>query len=267
MSDANENLRFIPPVRDFIVKGIFGDPGNIEFAESFLKSTLELPPEEYQKLEIADPNLQREHETDKLGIVDLKLFTKSGKIIDVEIQSSDTMEIRERMVFTLAKTLASQLHSGSRYRELKRVIDIQIADFDLLEPGEEPDDCYHNTYLFMNKRSGKLFTNIVEMHLLELSKVPKDGNGDMLANWMRFIGAKNPEEVDMAAKTSPIIKKAVGRYKTLTGDERIQMLEEQRIKDEWFQQDLLNTAVKKREKCSSLMFSIRARRLREICSA
>jgi predicted transposase/invertase (TIGR01784 family) len=247
MNDTQKPLRFIPPVRDFIFKGVFGDAANTSFLESLLQSTLDLPVDEYQKIEITDPNLQKEYEKDKLSILDLKLHTKSGQIINVEIQACDTEEIRERMVFTLAKTFASQLHSGEKYRGLKRVISIQITDFNLLEDDEEPAQYYHNTYLFKNNRSGKVFSNIMETHLLELPKAPKKhgASDDMLANWLRFIAAKTPEEVDMAGEASPIIKQAVGRYKVLSADEKMQLLEEQRIKDEWFRQDLINTAVNK----------------------
>jgi predicted transposase/invertase (TIGR01784 family) len=250
MNDIKICLRFIPPIRDFILKQIWGNPDDTAFLASFLQSALDLPPEEYRKIEIADPNIQKEHETAKLSIVDLKLHTGSGQIIDIEIQAWDTNEIRERMVFTLAKIFAAQLRSGSKYKDLKRVISIQITDFNLLKKNEEPAEFYHNKYLFKNERSGKMFSNIVEMHLLELPKVPKKGaenRGDMLENWLRFLSAKNDEEVEMAAQTSPIIKQAVGRYKVLSADERMQMLEEQRIKDEWLYQDLLNTAVKNRE--------------------
>jgi predicted transposase/invertase (TIGR01784 family) len=186
---------FIPPVRDFIFKEIFGDPNDTEFSKSLLQSTLDLPPEDYEHLEVADPNLQKQSEDGKLSILDLKLHTKNGDIIDIEIQTSDTLEIRERLIFNLAKTLVEQLHSGDRYKKLKRVIGIQITTFNLLKETEEPSEYYHNEYLLRNKRSGKTFSDLIELHLLELNKVQKTENGssDMLTNWMRFIGAKTPE--------------------------------------------------------------------------
>jgi len=52
---------------------------------SLLKSFLELPQEEYE-LTFLDTHLKPETEDDKLGIVDVKINTKTGKIINIEIQ-------------------------------------------------------------------------------------------------------------------------------------------------------------------------------------
>jgi hypothetical protein len=53
----------------------------------FLKAVLPgLAQEEFEELAIADPHLKREFAGDKLEILDVKLRTKSGKSIDIEIQ-------------------------------------------------------------------------------------------------------------------------------------------------------------------------------------
>ncbi|MDR1559897.1 MAG: Rpn family recombination-promoting nuclease/putative transposase [Clostridiales bacterium] len=77
----------------------FADERNAEFLLSFLKSTIDLPEEDYGELEILDPLLLREYPGDKLGIIDVKLKTKSKKIIHIEIQLSVTPEFINRIVY------------------------------------------------------------------------------------------------------------------------------------------------------------------------
>jgi len=47
---------------------------------------LRLPEDDYHEIEIADPHLLREFEDDKLAIIDVKLYTKTRKIVHIEIQ-------------------------------------------------------------------------------------------------------------------------------------------------------------------------------------
>jgi predicted transposase/invertase (TIGR01784 family) len=100
----------------------------------------------------------------------------------------------------------------------------------------------------MNTNSHKVFSDILEMHTLELPKVSdevREGKERALAEWLRFLRAKNREEVAMAEKARPIIGEAVGRYRQLSVDERMQWLEKQRVEEEWLQQDMLQTAINK----------------------
>ena len=77
---------------DIIFKLFFADKRNIEFLTDFLKSALSIPIEEYEEVIIVDPHLKREHPTDKLGIIDVKLKTVSGKIIHIEIQEMNLFQ-------------------------------------------------------------------------------------------------------------------------------------------------------------------------------
>ena len=71
---------------DAIFKMIFGDGRDIDILTDFLKATLDLPAEDYEEVTLVDPHLARESLEDKLGILDIKVKTRTGKRIDVEIQ-------------------------------------------------------------------------------------------------------------------------------------------------------------------------------------
>jgi predicted transposase/invertase (TIGR01784 family) len=216
----------LSPKSDFIFKLIFGDERNIDILQSFLQAVLDLPASEYEEITIIDPHLKRENEDDKLGIIDIKLRTKSGKVIDVEIQVAGVANLRERLVFYNAKMIAEQIGKGDDYRTIKRVISIVIADFVLL-PEEK---AYHNVYRLLNTKTGSCFTDLVEYDILELPKLPAVDEQNDLWTWLKFLTCKKREEFEMVAAKNPNVKKAVAVLMELSDDERTRMLEESREK-------------------------------------
>ena len=96
--------RLLPPKVDFVFKLLFGDQRNDEILTAFLKSVLTFPEEEYDSIAFADPQLKKEHEKDKLGVIDLRIHTKSGNIIHVEMQVLPQLEMPERITYYNAKT-------------------------------------------------------------------------------------------------------------------------------------------------------------------
>lgn len=134
--------KILSPKNDFVFKMIFGDHRNTDILTAFLQAVLDLPAEEYARLEIVDPHLKREFEADKLGILDVKVHTKTGKVINIEIQVSNIPEMRERIVYYTSKMITEQIGYGHQYLEIKPVISIVITDYTLVP---ENDD-YHNKY-------------------------------------------------------------------------------------------------------------------------
>jgi predicted transposase/invertase (TIGR01784 family) len=106
---------------------------NMIVLDSFLKSVLDVPAEEYQGLEVLDPVLHPENLEDKRCILDIKLHTKSGKVIDIEIQARYQNFIWKRIQYYAAKLLVYQAKSGEKYDQLPQVIKILIADFEMIQ--------------------------------------------------------------------------------------------------------------------------------------
>ena len=69
---------------------------------------------------------------------------------------------------------------------------------------------------------------MLEVHVLELPKLPKNADGTEIWDWMKFISADKKEELDMIAQKNPRVKKAVARLMELSQDERTRMLYESR---------------------------------------
>jgi predicted transposase/invertase (TIGR01784 family) len=213
------------PKSDFVFKLIFGEVENIEILRAFLIASLDIPRDEYEKIEFSDTHLKREFEGDKLGILDVLVTTKSGKKINIEIQVTETPAMAERVTYYAASLLTGQMYSGMNYVEIKKVICILILDYNMIRDSES----YHNKYMLYDADTGSLFTDVLEIHAMELRKLPERGEGD-LYDWLKFIGAEREEEFKMAEAKSPELKKAVGVLRRLSADESTRMEAEYREK-------------------------------------
>ena len=65
---------------------------------------------------------------------------------------------------------------------------------------------------------------------LELPKLPQDGDGTPLWDWLRFVGARRKEELDMLAEKNPQVGKAVAKLVELNADERARLIADSREK-------------------------------------
>ena len=62
--------------------------------------------------------------------------------------------------------------------------------------------------------------DIIEIHTLELDKLPEGADGTELYDWAKFIAADTEEELNMVAERNPQVAKAVVRLRELSSDER-----------------------------------------------
>jgi predicted transposase/invertase (TIGR01784 family) len=209
---------------DFMFKQIFGNPNNADILAAFLLSVLDLPREAYAGLMIVDPHLQKEFEDDKLGILDVKVKTADGNLIDVEIQILPIAHIRERVIFYTSKMVTEQIASGSKYYAIKRVVSIVITNYRLLKDG-----VYHHCFRLLDTKTGLEFTNLIEVDVLELPKLPERDEGELWA-WLRFLSATREEELNMLAERNAEMGKAVGGLMKLSADEQTRLLYEAREK-------------------------------------
>ncbi|GHU60032.1 hypothetical protein AGMMS49975_28540 [Clostridia bacterium] len=214
------------PRSDFVFKLIFGDSRNTDILASFLQAVIDLPAREYEEITVIDPHLKREYGDDKLGILDVRIMTKSGNEINVEIQVEPLPYLKERIVFYSSKMITQQINKSQAYNTIKRVICIVITGYTLLHENEK----YHNKFQLYDKNTDTRFSDLLEINTLELSKIPKTEDNSELYNWIRFLKAKKKEELDMVADTNPNIQKAVGIVLELSADEAQRLIYEEHEK-------------------------------------
>ena len=100
----------------------------------------------------------------------------------------------------------------------------------------------HNRYQLYNPRNGSLFTDLLEINVLELPKLPEETDGSPLYLWAQFFRATQEEEFEMLAKKDEAIGTAVGRLKELSRDESLRMLAESRQLAQWDEESRLRGA-------------------------
>jgi predicted transposase/invertase (TIGR01784 family) len=216
----------LSPCNDLVFKLLFGDTRDTSILTAFLKSVLDLPEEEYQEVMIVDPHLKGELPDDKQGILDVKVKTPSGKIIDIEIQIVEHPQMRERIVFYLARMVTEQIGRGEDYQEIKRSISILITDYVQIPENKS----YRNCYRLHDCKTGSEFTDLLEVNTLELPKLPPKEDGSALWDWLGFLKTRKEEEFMRLAEKNPQLKKAVTRLVELSEDEQTRLLAESREK-------------------------------------
>ena len=217
---------------DAMFKLIFGDNRDVEPLAAFLQAALDLPAEDLSEITVIDPTLSPDHPEGKLGILDVRAKTGTGKMVDIEIQLCNHTALHERIMFYLARMVSDQVGSGDHYKEIKQSICIVITDF-VLVPGSE---AYHNCFTLYDPETGTELTRLVVVRTLELSKLPKTSDGTLLWLWLKFIAARNKEELKeltMLADKNPPVLKAVGKLAVLNEDERARLIADSQNKLRW----------------------------------
>ena len=211
---------------DIIFHLFFADERNAEDLIALLKSILDLPEDDYDGIEISDPHLLPEYVGDKLAIIDVKLRTKNRKTIHIDIQVEVNQSLKNRIIFYGSKLITEQIGSGDEYHMINKVISIIITDEKLIQGSPN----YRHRFSFYDPDAGVEFTDIIEIHSIELKKLPQDTDGTALYDWAKFIAAETEEELDMIAQRNPQVGRAAVKLRELSADERARDMFERREK-------------------------------------
>jgi predicted transposase/invertase (TIGR01784 family) len=180
-----------------------------------LQSVIRLPNDDFDEIVIVDPHVYPDHPDWKYGVLDIKIRVRSKKVIDVEMQKEKITHLRERVVFYTSGMIREQAVSGDDYENIKRVISVIITN----HPVIAGDNAYHHRYTLYDPETRSEFTDLIEIHILELPKLPKTEDGSDLWNWMKFLTAKTKKELEMIAEKSPTLEKAAKSLLEFSEDE------------------------------------------------
>ncbi|MHC1685192.1 MAG: Rpn family recombination-promoting nuclease/putative transposase [Clostridiaceae bacterium] len=215
------------PKYDFVFKYIFGNEKHKDLLIALLSDILSVPEEEFEGIEIINSELIKEFKEDKKGILDVRVRTKSGKQIDVEIQILPTEYMAERTIFYWSKMYTSQIQPGDTYDKLKKCVAINIVDFECT-----PLKKLYSSYHLTEDETGYRLTDILEVHFLEIPKLfDKDierDEDDPIVQWMEFLDAKSKGVIEMLAEKNKDIKKAYDLLQIISKDKKARMIYEAR---------------------------------------
>ncbi|MDR1785916.1 MAG: Rpn family recombination-promoting nuclease/putative transposase [Spirochaetaceae bacterium] len=215
------------PKNDFLFKLIFGDERNKDILKGFLQAVLALPDSEFD-VDLLDTRLKPQVQHDKLGVLDVRVKTKSGKVIDIEMQVAQQAYIFERICFYLSKMLADQMDEGDWYDKIKKTISIVITDFAFIESGN--NGVYHHCFRFTDPVDGAYFGAVEEIHTIELPKVPDVTDETAVWDWSKFIGVSTEEELSMLAAKNEVLGQAVETLRRVSAQDEVRLEYEAREK-------------------------------------
>ena len=219
MSEAKREL--LSKTNDKVFKEIF--TRNKSCMADFLKCILNISDEEFEDLEFLDTHTRKGSALDGEYILDIKVKTKSH-VIDVEMQVKRSPIMEQRIIVYLANMVKDQSCEGFKYKDIKKSVSIIIA----AEHNLTNDNRYFHKYNMRDEKDNSKFTDLLEINLLELKKLPRSDDGTNLWDWLRFIKTNNEEEMKMLAHENPEIEKAYDALQDLSNDEAIRHEAQQR---------------------------------------
>ena len=205
---------------DFVFKKVFGKKGNESILKDLLEAILKI---KIKKIELqTEVELERELIDDKTGVIDIEATIDDNTIIDIEMQMRNQYNMKERSLFYWAGLYYTALKKKGEYKENKRVITINIVNFDMFKEGP-----YHEKIELRREYKNILLTNKLEIHFIQLSKFLKEGQEEKdkkMWQWLTFICNKNRKEVERVMKENKEIEKANEELEYLTGDDAVRRI-------------------------------------------
>ena len=109
---------------------------------------------------------------------------------------------------------------------LNQAISIIITDYTLIT--DSP--AYHHCFVRYDPVHKVIFSDLTVIHVLELSKIPRQAEDNQLWDWLTFINSTTEEEFTMIAAKNPQVAKAVVKLEVLSKEQEARMLYENREK-------------------------------------
>ena len=136
--------------------------------------------------------------------------------INIEIQLAYMSSWADRSTFYLSKMLVEQVGVNKRYSNLKKCVGISILDFNYIKKTNR----FHTVYHITEDTEHIRYTDILEMHIVELPKLPAADDLTDLYDWVKFIKAENRSEFQMPAKENVYIQRAYDVLEEISADEQ-----------------------------------------------
>lgn len=212
------------PTVDFCFKELLSYP-NVR--KGFVAALLHCDPDSIQSTELMPTILSKENADSKYGILDVRIRMTNGTQIDLEMQVVPFAFWEKRILFYLSKMYTEQVKEGDGYQSLKKCMHVSLLNFTHF-----PDDTeYHHEIAFCDMHTHQKYTDLFEIHILELKKLPpEDPDEPLLISWLRFFVATRKDDFEKMADKDTYISDAYDVLKKLSADEQKRLEYEARQK-------------------------------------
>jgi predicted transposase/invertase (TIGR01784 family) len=177
---------------------------------------------------------------DKSVVLDVRVNMAGHGVVDIEMQTRMLPGTTSRFLYYWAREYANQLGTGDSYTTLHPVYSVLWLGDNL-----HKDTPFHSRYRVAEATKGRLFSDNLQIHTLELKKVAElpASNQDADVDWGRFLTATD-EERRVLADRSPIMKTAVDALTNLSLDPEAQRIAWERDRNERAARHMMGSAVK-----------------------
>ena len=218
---------------DWALKRLLRSKANFRVLEGFLSELLH---DDIEIVELLESEGNKESREDKFNRVDLLVKDRLGRQIIIEVQYTREDDYFQRMLYGTAKILTESLSAGGSYRQIARVVSINIIHFDLghgedylYEGRTEFRGVHRHDHLGLTPEQRRLFQtesveNIFpEYYILKVNNF-NDVARDGLDEWIYFLkngriqpgfqgrGLQEAQAVMDLLKLSPAEKEAYDDY-------------------------------------------------------
>ena len=192
MSKSKQLIQF-----DWAIKKILRHKANFDILEGFLS---ELLSEDIKIKQILDSEGNKETNNDKFNRVDILVENSKNELLIIEVQNSMEYDYFHRILYGTSKAIAEHIKEREPYANIKKIISITIAYFDL---GHGKDYVYHGTtnfkgihkgdILHLSHRQKKLYGKekpnqvFPEYWLIKVGKFDDNDIKDKLDEWIYFL--------------------------------------------------------------------------------
>ena len=222
----------INPKVDCVFKTLLGSEAHRALLVHFLNAVLAGDPGiRIQQVELLNPYNEREFETAKLSVVDVKARDEAGRWYQIEIQLALHAGLTARMLHTWSAIYHHQLRKGADFTTLQPVIAIWLLDEPLF-PGR---GAYHVPFVPYNRDHALTLSDHLRIDLLQLSEWPGPGEQtDELDRWLYLF--RDGQEVDVATPPALLqsdeMKEAMDVLQHISENQREYLIYQQRLEAE-----------------------------------
>ncbi|WP_300755579.1 Rpn family recombination-promoting nuclease/putative transposase [uncultured Brachyspira sp.] len=223
-------MKEINRLNDLFVRYLIGTEGDEDILENIVNAVLnDVGFESVGSLEIINPYNLAENENLKESILDVKAKTKDGKKVLIEIQLVGNNNFIKRILYYIAKNIASELKESDLYIGISQMISISFINFNL-DIGSETDiRREHKCLTFSDIHNPSLRLYDFQIHFVEIKRFAeilknasiKDYNKNKLLSWIDFFTTKDLEKyIDKLIGGNSIMSKVIDKYKRFVADEK-----------------------------------------------
>lgn len=170
MKNRKDKLGNLQLTNDLVFKAVFGrdQEESKKALIPLLNQLLEMEEDPIKDIIYKNPFSLEGNIASKESVMDIKVETSKGTLIDVEMQ----VDVRghtyvNRSVFYAGKLLSQQLDRGDTYRSLRRTVVLSI----LVEPLFRHHNRLLSTFWIKEKDTNEVLTELLEIRFFELSKI------------------------------------------------------------------------------------------------